>query len=65
MWNDLLYRLRVLFQRERMEKELDEEVAFHLEHEAEKLRSSGISEDEAMRRAELAIGGKAQLLMEV
>lgn len=65
MWNDLRYRLRVLFSRERMEKELDEELAFHLEHEAEKLRGSGISEGEAMRGARLAIGGTVQVQQKV
>jgi predicted permease len=58
MWDDMLYRLRVLFQRESVERELDDELAFHLEHEAAKLRSKGIAADEAMRRARLALGNR-------
>lgn len=65
MGNDLLYRLRALFQRERMEQELDEELAFHLEHEAEKLRRAGMAPDEAMRRARLAMGGATQVQQQV
>jgi predicted permease len=65
MFDDLLYRLRVLFQRERVEQELDEELMFHVEHEAEKLRGSGVPADEAMRRARLAFGGATQVSQQV
>jgi hypothetical protein len=33
--SDLLYRLRAVVLRNRMERELDDELRFHIEHEAE------------------------------
>ena len=50
-------RLRTLLRRRAVERELDEELAFHLEMETEKLRRAGLSEEEARRRARLAFGG--------
>ena len=47
--NDLRYRLRALLRRERMEAELDEELRFHMEREAEKYRKAVMSEEEARR----------------
>jgi putative ABC transport system permease protein len=52
-----LRRLRTLVRRGAVERELDEELAFHLEMETEKLRRSGLSAAEARRRARLAFGG--------
>jgi hypothetical protein len=52
-----LRRLRALSRRGAVERELDEELAFHLEMEAEKLRHQGLSAEEARRRARLAFGG--------
>jgi putative ABC transport system permease protein len=57
MLADLLFRLRALFNRSAVERELDDEVRFHLEHETEKLVRSGLSRDEAARRARVAFGG--------
>jgi predicted permease len=57
MLADLRYRLRALFDRRAMERELDEELRFHVEREAEKYRRAGVAPDEAMRRARLAFGG--------
>ena len=51
MLNDLRYRLRALFYRTRVEAELDEELQFHMEREAEKYQLAGLSKDEAYRRA--------------
>jgi putative ABC transport system permease protein len=50
-------RLRTLVRRDVVERELDEELALHLELETEKLRRGGLSEAEARRRARLAFGG--------
>ena len=61
MLNDLRYRLRALFGRKRMETELDEELRFHVEREAEKYRAAGMSEEEARRRARMAFGGHEQM----
>jgi predicted permease len=61
MLSDLLYRLRALFHRDAMEAELEDELQFHFERETEKYRRRGMSEQEARRRARLAIGGHTQV----
>jgi len=55
--SDLRYRLRALFRRDAMERELDAELRFHLEREAEKYVGAGMSPGEAARRARLEFGG--------
>jgi len=55
--SELRYRLRAIFRRGSLERDLDEELRFHLEREAEKLRGEGADEAEARRRARLALGG--------
>src|SRR5215208_1953777 len=40
-----------------MERELDDELRFHLEREAEKYERAGVPREEAMRRARLTFGG--------
>jgi len=59
-FNDLLYRLRALFQRARMDSEADEELEFHIEKETEKWMRSGMPEADARRRARVALGGWTQ-----
>jgi predicted permease len=61
MFGDLLYRLRALFRRKTLERELDEELQYHLHREAEKYRQREASPDLAMRRAKLALGGTEQV----
>jgi len=61
MLNDLLYRLRALVHGRKMDAEVDEELRDHLEREAEKYRSSGLTPKEASRRAHLALGGREQI----
>ncbi len=61
MLNDLLYRLRALFHRIAVERELDEELIFHFENEVEKYKRAGMSEDEARRRARMVFGGQEQV----
>ncbi|MGC2162127.1 MAG: permease prefix domain 1-containing protein, partial [Silvibacterium sp.] len=61
MLSDLRFRLRALFHRNVVEGELDEELRFHFEHEVEKYRKAGMSEEEARRRARLAFGGQEQV----
>lgn len=65
MFTGLIYRLRSLFRRRAAEAELDEELAFHLDHETEKLVRGGLAPDEARRRARLAIGGSSQIKEDV
>jgi putative ABC transport system permease protein len=57
LWSDLRYRLRALFRREVLERDLDAELRYHLEREAEKYEAAGMSPAEARRRAQLAFGG--------
>src|SRR5580704_10174350 len=65
MMSDLLFRLRSLVRRRTAEAELEEELAFHLEHETEKLVRSGLTPAEARRRAHMAIGGPSQIKEDV
>ncbi|HET7372688.1 MAG TPA: ABC transporter permease, partial [Gemmatimonadaceae bacterium] len=60
MWSDLRYRVRALVRRDAMEHELDEELRFHVDREAEKYERLGVPRDEALRRARLAFGGVEQ-----
>ncbi|MGE5101563.1 MAG: permease prefix domain 1-containing protein, partial [Deltaproteobacteria bacterium] len=57
MLKDIRYRLRAVFRRGSVEQELDDEIRFHLEREAEKYVRSGVDPADAMRRARLAFGG--------
>ena len=57
MLSDLRYRLRALFSRASVEQELDDELRFHIEHEAAKYERQGMSRDAALRRARVEFGG--------
>ena len=57
LWADLRYRLRALFRRDAVERELDAELQFHLERQAEKYEREGLSAAEARRRARVDFGG--------
>jgi len=61
MLNDLRYRLRAIFRREQMEREVEDELRFHLELEAQKRRASGSSPEAALRSARQALGGLEQI----
>jgi predicted permease len=56
MLNDLLFRLRSLFRRARLEHELDEEMRFHLDQQIAAYVRQGLARDEAVRRATIAFG---------
>ena len=58
--SDLRYRLRAVFSRASVEQELDDELSFHIEHEAEKYEQRGMSHEAALRRARLEFGGVEQ-----
>src|SRR6266481_2483531 len=60
MLTDLLFRLRAIFQRKKVEAELDDELRAHYEHEVAKCVKAGMSCEEARRRAQLALGGIEQ-----
>lgn len=55
--SDIRYRLRALFARPSVERELDDELRFHIENEAEKYVRTGMSHGAALRRARLEFGG--------
>ncbi|HEY5050246.1 MAG TPA: permease prefix domain 1-containing protein, partial [Acidothermaceae bacterium] len=59
--NDLRYRLRALFRRSDVERELDDELRDHVEREAAANRAAGIAPEDAMRRARIAFGGMANV----
>jgi len=56
-WNWLRRRWEVLFRKEDAERELDEELRFHLEREIETHLAAGMPPAEARRRALVAFGG--------
>ena len=58
---EIRYRLRALFSRASVERELDTELRFHIEREAEKYERQGVSRDAALRRARLDFGGVEQM----
>src|SRR5262252_716209 len=57
MFKDLWFRLRSLFLRKTVETELDDELRFHLGRQVEKYVQSGMSREEAQRRARVEFGG--------
>jgi len=59
--HDLLFRLRTLMRHPAAENELEDELRFHLEREAEKYVKAGMSEADALRRARLEFGGLDQV----
>ena len=59
--SDILIRLRSLVRRKAVEAELDGELKFHFERQVEKYVQSGITREEATRRARLEFGGLDQV----
>ena len=55
--SDVWFRLRAVFAPGRMEREMDEEMAFHLEMEARKHVREGMTPEEAALRAHTDFGG--------
>jgi predicted permease len=60
MLSDLRIRMRSLFRRRLAERELQEELRFHLERQTEKYVAAGIAREEAARRARIELGGLEQ-----
>ena len=58
-------RLRVLLRREEVERELEEEFAFHLEMETRNNLRAGMTPEAARRRAALTFGGRERFREEV
>src|SRR5215213_2620852 len=61
MLSELRFRLRALFNRPAMERELDEELRFHIERETEKLIARGVDPAEAARQAAVVFGGVSRI----
>jgi putative ABC transport system permease protein len=61
MLSDFLIRMRALFRRNTVERELDDELRFHFELQVEKFVQSGIPSQEARRRARLMFGATEEV----
>ena len=61
MLTDVIFRLRSLLRRKAVETELDDELRFHFEQQVEKQVHSGLTREEAVRRARLLFGGMDQV----
>ncbi len=61
MFNDLFIRLRSLFRRDVVESEADTELRFHFDQQVEKHLKTGLTREEAIRRARIEFGGHEQL----
>ena len=57
IWSDLRYRVRALLWRRSLDRDLDDELRFHVERETEKYVRAGMPRDVALRQARLAFGG--------
>ncbi len=55
-WTDLKLRLRALVSRDRVERELDDELGFHLEMQIRKNLAAGMNELDAGREARIQFG---------
>ena len=60
-WSDLRYRMRAILRRNVLEHDLDEELRFHIDREAEKYLAQGAAPAAALRRARSAFGGLDQI----
>ena len=60
MLSDWMYRLRSLLRRSTVERELEDELQFHIEQETAKYVGTGENPEDALRRARLALGGFEQ-----
>jgi len=65
VFNDMFFRLRSLFRRDAVELEADTELRFHFDQQVEKYVKSGLTREEARRRARLDFGGHEQLKEEI
>ncbi len=61
----MMHRIRRLFQSSHAEKELDQELQFHLDRQIADHVAAGLSPEEAHRRAKLELGGLDRIKEEV
>ena len=64
-WSDVAERARTLLHRGKEERELADEIAFHLEMETQKNIESGMDAATARRKANLMLGGAEQVKEDV
>src|SRR3954470_9404237 len=62
---DISERFRALFRREQVDREFDDELAFHIEQDVAERVGRGIDPGEARRQAIVALGGVAQVTEQV
>ncbi len=60
-WSDTKLRLRALFLRDQAERDLEDELDFHIQMQARKNRAAGMNDAEAERRARIAFGAAARV----
>ncbi|HYX81437.1 MAG TPA: ADOP family duplicated permease, partial [Gemmatimonadales bacterium] len=65
MLSDLLLRLRGLFKGTVVDREIDEELRFHIDRQIESYKKAGLDDAEATRRARLEFGGVDQIKEDV
>ncbi|HEY8794362.1 MAG TPA: ADOP family duplicated permease [Gemmatimonadaceae bacterium] len=63
--SDVRFRLRAIIRRAEVERELDDELMYHLEREAERNTRHGLDVEAAARRARVAFGGVDRVKEEV
>src|SRR5688572_8999901 len=63
-WNDFRLKMRALFLRDRADRDLDEELALHVEMETRKNLTLGMDSNEARQRAIMKFGGVARVTEE-
>src|SRR5215467_12294757 len=57
LWNRFRFWVLAVLGRGRMEREMDAELRFHIEAFAEDLVRTGVTREEALRRARIEFGG--------
>jgi predicted permease len=60
-WHDFVLRLRALIYRNRVERDLEDELAFHIEMQIRKNVAAGMSAADAARQARVQFGRAAQV----
>jgi putative ABC transport system permease protein len=61
MLSDFILRLRALFKRTAVDREIDEELRFHIDRQLESYEKAGVDRAEALRRTRLEFGGLDQV----
>src|SRR5262245_44048162 len=61
MLSDLRLRLRALFKRTAVEREMDDELQFHFDQQVDAYVARGLEREQAVRRARLEFGGLDQV----